>query len=95
MERAIEIEFMGEVVVVRAMAKDSSTIVVSGGSASVETVFTPPLYLKNGRDYQLAMVNLETYYSFANIRADNNSLKWSGDGGKTWTALHIPEGYEC
>ena len=38
------------------------------------------------------MVNLETYYSFANIRADNNSLKWSGDGGKTWTALHIPTG---
>ena len=36
------------------------------------------------------MVNLETYYSFANIRADNNSLKWSGDGGTTCTLLHIP-----
>ena len=36
-----------------------------------------------GGDYELAMVNLETYYSFANIRAD---------GGKTWTALHIPPG---
>ena len=54
------------------MAKDSSTIIVSGGSASVQTVFTPPLYLKNGRDYELAMENLETYYSFANLRADNN-----------------------
>ena len=74
-----------EEVLVRTKAKDSSTIVVSGG---VQTSFTPPLYL-NGRDYELAMVNLETYYSFANIRADNNSLKWSG-GGKTWTALHIP-----
>ena len=39
------------------------------------------------------MMNLETYYLFANIRADNNSLKWSGDGGKTWTALHITTGY--
>ena len=38
------------------------------------------------------MVNLETYYSFANIRADNKSLKWSGDGAKTWTGLHIPTG---
>ena len=37
------------------------------------------------------MVNLESYYSFANIRADNCSFKWSGDG-KTWTALHIPTG---
>ena len=78
----------GEVVLVRAKAKDSYTIVVSGGSASVQTVFTPPLFLKNGGDYELAMVNLEMYYSFAN----NNSLKWSGDGGKTWTALHIPTG---
>ena len=78
MERAIEMEHMGEVAVVRTMAKDSSTIVVSGGSASVQTVFTPPLYLKNGQDYELAMVNLETYYSFANIRSDNCSLKWSG-----------------
>ena len=40
-ERAIEMEHGGEVVVVRTMAKDSSTIVVSGGSASVQTVFTP------------------------------------------------------
>ena len=76
----------------RAKAKDPSTIVVSGGSGSVQTVFTPPLFLKNGRGYELVMVNLETYYSFANIRADHNSLKWSGDGGKTWTALHIPTG---
>ena len=75
---------------VRTMAKDSSTIVVSGGNTNFQTVFTPPLYLKNGRNYELAMVNLETYYSFANIRVDNNSLKWSGDGGKTWTVLHIP-----
>ena len=73
MERAIEMEYMnGEVVVVRTLAKDSSTIVVSGGSAGVQTVFTPPLYLKNGGDYELAMVDLETYYSFANIRTNNN-----------------------
>ena len=38
-------------------------------------------------DYELAMANLETYYSFANIRVDNN---WSGDGGTTWTLLRIP-----
>ena len=61
--------------VVRTMAKDSSTIGVSGGSAGVQTVFTPPIDLKNGRDYELAKVNLETYYSFANIRTDNNSLE--------------------
>ena len=93
MERAIEMEHMnGEVVVVRKMAKDPSTIVVSGGSASVQTDFTAPPYLKNGGGYELAMVNLETYYSFANIRTDNNSLKWGGDDDKTWTLLHVPTG---
>ena len=38
------------------------------------------------------MVNLESYYSFANIRGDNNSFKWSVDGGKTWTIVHVPTG---
>ena len=38
------------------------------------------------------MVNLETYYSFANIREVNNSFKWSADDGKTWTILHVPTG---
>ena len=60
----------GEVMVVRTMANDSSTIVVSGGSDSVQTVFTPPLHLKSGRDDELAMVNRGTYYSFANIRTE-------------------------
>ena len=85
-------EHLEEVVLVWAKAKDSSTIVVSGGSASVQTVFTPALYLKNGRDYELGMVNLEKYYSFANIRADNNLLTRSADGGKSWTSLHIHTG---
>ena len=40
----------------------------------------------------LQTVNLETYYSFANIRKGNNSFKWSIDEGKTWTLLHIPTG---
>ena len=52
----------------------------------------PPLYLQANRDYEVAMVNLETYYSFANIRKGNNSFKWSVDEGMTWTLLHIPTG---
>ena len=38
------------------------------------------------------MVNLETYSAFANIRKCNNSFKWSIDGGKIWTLLHIQTG---
>ena len=39
------------------------------------------------------MVNLETYYSFANIREGaNNSFQWNVDDGTTSAALHIPTG---
>ena len=80
-----------KVVLVRTKPKDSFTLVVSDGSANIQTTFNPPLYLQANRNYELAMVNLETYYSFANIRGDNNSFKWSVDD-KTWTILHVPAG---
>ena len=80
-------------VLVRRKPKDSFTIVVSDSSASIQTTFNPPLYLQAKRNYELAMVNLETYYSFANIRDDNNSFKWCVDDGKTWTILHVPTGF--
>ena len=78
-------------VLVRTKPKDSFTLVVSDNSANIQTTFNPPLYLQANRN-ELAMVNLETYYSFANIRGDNNSFKWNADGGKTWTILHVPTG---
>ena len=77
-------------VLMRTKPKDSSTLVVSDNSANIQTTFCPLLYLQANRDYELAMVNLETYYSFANIRKVNNSFKWSVDDGKTWTVIHIP-----
>ena len=80
-------------VLVRTKPKDSFTLVVSDSSVSIQTTFNSPLYLQANRNYGLAMVNLETYYSFANIReGDNNFFKWSVDGGKTWTILHVPTG---
>ena len=64
-------------VLVRTKPKDSFTLVVSGNSANIQTTFSPPLNLQANRDYELAKVNLETYYSFSNIRKCNNSFKWS------------------
>ena len=77
---------------VRTKPKDSFALIVSDNSPNTRTTFNPPLYLQANRNYELTMVNLETYYSFANIRDDNNSFKWSVDGGKTWTTLHMPTG---
>ena len=77
---------------VRTKPKDSFTFLVSDNSTNIQSTFSPSLNLQANRDYELAMVNLETYYSFANIRKGNNSFKWSIDEGKTWTLLHIPTG---
>ena len=80
-------------VLTRTKPKDSFTLVVSDSSANIQTTFNPPLYLHASRNYELALVNLETYYSFANIpEGDNNSFKCSADGSKTFTILHIPTG---
>ena len=64
---------------VRTKPKDSFTLVVSDNGANIQTTFSPPLNLQANRDYELAMVNLETCYSFANIRKGHNSFKWSID----------------
>ena len=77
-------------VLFRTKPKDSFTLVVSDSSTNIQTTFSPPLHLQTNRDYELAMLNLGTYYSFANIRKGNNSFKWSVDKGKTWTHLYIP-----
>ena len=79
-------------VLVRTKPKDSFTLVVSDNSANIQTTFNPPLNLQANHDYELAMVNLETNNSFANIREVNNSFKWCVDDGKTWTILHVPTG---
>ena len=55
-------------VLVRTKPKDSFTLVVSDNGANIQTTFSLPLYLQANRDYELAMVNLERYYSFADIR---------------------------
>ena len=51
-------------VLVRTKPKDSFTL---DNSANIQTTFSPPLNLQANRDYELAMVILEIYYSFANI----------------------------
>ena len=53
---------------VRTKPKESFTLVVSDSSANIQTTFNPPLYLEASRNYELAMVSLERYYSFTNNR---------------------------
>jgi len=40
----------------------------------------------------MALVNLETYYSFPNITHENSKMFYSPDAGVTWYLIVVPEG---
>lgn len=72
--------------------KKSFYILVSGKSTRIRTKFNPLIQLDRAKQYEMALVNLETYYSFPNIDATNNNFRYSPDNGATWVDIDIPEG---
>ena len=78
-------------IVENTKSRASSILVVSGKSCTVETTYNPPIPLNPNRQYEMALVNLETYYSFPNVDNTNNKFKYSNDG-KTWKTVEIPVG---
>jgi hypothetical protein len=75
-----------------AEPKPKSLICVSGNSSKLKTSFIPPLDFPPSHRYEMALIRLETYYSFPNITTSNNHVKISFDEGKTWLDVYIPVG---
>ena len=57
--------------------KTSTQIVVSENSTKIKTTVNPPIELDRMRKYEMALVNLETYYSFPNLSDGNNVFRYS------------------
>ena len=57
--------------------KTSTQIVVSENSTKIKTTVNPPIELDRMRKYEMALVNLETYYSFPNLSDENNVFRYS------------------
>ena len=72
--------------------KTSLQIIVSDNKSSFNTRFAPKLELDRDKVYEIALVNLETYYSFPNIDETNNVFVYSPDNGNSWVKIKIPEG---
>ena len=66
-------------IVENTRSKESTILVVSGKSCTVDTTYNPPIQLNPKNQYEMALVNLETYYSFPNIDKMNKS-----DGKKNY-----------
>ena len=55
-------------------------------------IFKQPIQLDKKKDYEIALINLETYYSFLNIDRSNNYFSYSPGANAPWFDIIIPEG---
>ena len=58
-------------------SKRSFPVVVSDNKTRFKTWFKPPFQQDKKKDYEIALINLETYYSFSNIDRSNNCFSCS------------------
>ena len=81
-----------EKIVENTRQKSSFYILLSEKSTHIKTKFRPLIQLDNDRKYEMALVNLETYFSFPNMDSSNHNFRYSSDNGATWVNINIPEG---
>ena len=72
--------------------KRSFSILVSDNKTRFKIWFKPPLQLDKKIDYERALINRETYYSFPNIDRSNNCFSYSPSASGSWFNIIIPEG---
>ena len=68
-------------------SRPSFQVVLTGNDSRLRSIFIPPLTA--GCRYEIALVSLETYYSFPNIDERNNRIKVFS---KKWIEVIIPTG---
>ena len=72
--------------------KRSFSVVVSDNKIRFKTWFKPPIQLDKEKGYEIALINLETYYSFPIIDRSNNCFTYSPNLNPLWFDFIIPEG---
>ena len=87
----MEVELL-EKIVRNTEHKTSFKIIVSDNKSSFNTRFNPKIELDRDKVYEIALVHLETYYSFPNIDETNNIFVYSPGNGNSWEKIKIPEG---
>ena len=87
----MEVELL-EQIVKNTTHKTSFQIILSNDKSNFNTRFNPKLELDREKVYEIALVNLETYYSFPYIDETNNVFIYSPDNGNSWVKIKIPEG---
>ena len=87
----MEVELLKQIVK-NTEHKTSFQIIVSNNESSFKTRLNPTLQLDREKEYEIALVNLETYYSFPNIDKTHNVFVYYPDNVNSWVKIKIPEG---
>lgn len=66
------------------------TFVLSGNKSDFETNINPPLHLDDCKQYEAALLSVDTYYSFPNITSENNVFKYFN--GQSWKTIELNTG---
>lgn len=69
----------------------SHTFTLSGRSSELRTDFNPPLYLDEESDYQLCLLNFDTFNSIPNVDETNNTFHYRVNRGPRREVI-IPTG---
>ena len=78
----MEVDLLNEIVK-NTEHKTSFQIIVSDNKSKFTTILNPRLELDRDKEYETALVNLKTYYSFPNIDETNNVFVYSRDNGNS------------
>ena len=72
--------------------KRSFSIVVSDNKTSFKAWLKLCIQLDKKKGYEIALINLETHYSFSNIDNSNSCLTYSLGAKALWYNIIIPKG---
>ena len=72
--------------------KRSFSVVVNDNKTRFKIWFKPPIQLDKKKGYEIALINLETYYLFSNIDRSNNCFSYSPGANAPWFDIIISEG---
>jgi hypothetical protein len=68
-------------------------LIATGRGSKLRTSFNPPLeFESSSAGHEIALLRVETYFSFPNIDSSNNRLRISINHGEKWCDIEIPIG---
>ena len=70
-----------ERIVENTRTKTNFNLLISGNTSTINTTYNPPIVLDLKQKYEIALISLDTYYSFPNIDNSNDMFKYQKDGG--------------